>query len=71
MGCPFCLCNEKGGGTAQAGDFRVSLDPKPWGPRLEIVRRWTDSDGRRRTSTALLPIAYCPMCGERVADGEA
>lgn len=67
MGCPFCLC-EGAEGEARAGGFRVALDKTPWSPRMRIERRWTDSDGHRRESTALLPVAFCPMCGARLEE---
>ena len=62
MGCPFC----DGKGKERAGGFRVALDRMPWGPRMRIERTWTDSDGHRRNSEALMSVRYCPMCGERL-----
>ena len=65
MGCKLCLCTKKGGGVARSGNLSISIETVKNEPTLRIEHAFY-SEGKPRKITALFPIVFCPICGDRL-----
>ena len=55
MSCGFC---REGGPYARFGDLRMRIGRAGSEPRLVVEHR-----GPQGAAKALMPVAYCPVCG--------
>lgn len=55
MSCDFC---RDGGPYARFGNLRMRIGRAGSEPRLVVERRWPGG-----VAKALMPVAYCPVCG--------